>query len=527
MKKRALLYLIVTAVLIILTLVGIYFLAKQSTSENYTGLEGPNNVLLSDDKGNLSQINFPNGMIVIWSGTQTDIPQGWVMCDGKNTTPDLRGRFVLGTHPYASNNKELGYFGATGGSENASVTFTENTIPSHTHGGLYEMETNNTCDCGGGSCIGILNTSSMRNSDTGTDLKETPDPFLIPIRPPYYTVCYIMKVDVIGQKNLLPGFNNIVLSDDSDTLSCINFPDGIIMLWSGSSTDVPEGWLLCDSSNSTPDLRGRFIVGANPEGPNNNPNLSKYALKSTGGSETSENKLTVANIPQHTHNGTYPKTDDYGADCGSDDCSCGFRFNRKTTTGNGLGTEPVKIDTIPPYYAICYIIKSTNNNQIINLPGPGFNNLVLCDDTGNMSAIQFPKGIICNYNGDDSSIPDGWGLCDGKKETPDLRARFTVGINTGTNKNTQFQTYRDDKQRDGGVKDVTVTLALNQLPPHTHGGVTNDDQTCNCGGGRCYCGGNDVRSNYYTGTTEPKGGGQPVVFKILPPYYTLSFIMKL
>ena len=130
---------------------------------------------------------------------------------------------------------------------------------------------------------GILNISAMRNSDTGTDLKETPDPFIIPIRPPYYTVCYIMKVDVIGQKNLLPGFNNIVLSDDSDTLSSINFPDGIIMLWSGSPTNVPEGWLLCDSSNNTPDLRGRFIVGVNPEGPNNNPNLSKYSVKSIGG----------------------------------------------------------------------------------------------------------------------------------------------------------------------------------------------------------------------------------------------------
>ena len=527
MKKRALLYLIVTAVLIILTIVSIYFLAKQSTSENYIGLEGPNNVLLTDDKGNLSQINFPKGMIIMWNGTQTDIPQGWVMCDGKNSTPDLRGRFVLATHPYASDSKELGYFGATGGSENASVTFTINTIPSHTHGGLYEMEDNSTCDCRGGSCIGVLklDDAKMRHSDKGTDLKENPDPFLIPIRPPYYAVFYIMKVDVIGQKNLLPGFNNIVLSDDSDNLSSINFPDGIIMLWSGSPTNVPAGWLLCDSSNSTPDLRGRFIVGANPEGPNNNPNLSKYAVKSTGGAEKSENKLTVANIPQHSHNGTYPKSDDNGAECGGGGCSCGFAFDRKTTTGNGLGTEPVKIPTIPLYYTICYIIKSTNNNEITNLPGPGFNNLVLCDDTGNMSSIQFPKGMICNYNGDDSSIPDGWGLCDGKSGTPDLRARFTVGINTGTNKNTQFKSYELDTPK-GGVKDVTVTLALNQLPPHTHGGVTNDNQTCNCGGGRCYCGHVDAR-NYYSGTTEATGGGQPVVFKILPPYYTLSFIMKL
>jgi hypothetical protein len=41
-----------------------------------------------------------------------------------------------------------------------------------------------------------------------------------------------------------------------------NFVTGMIMLWSGSSASIPSGWLLCDGSNSTPDLRNRFVVGA-------------------------------------------------------------------------------------------------------------------------------------------------------------------------------------------------------------------------------------------------------------------------
>jgi microcystin-dependent protein len=525
MKKRALLYLIVTVVLIILAIVAVYFLGRQLTSEEYINLKGPNNVLLTDDDGNLSQINFPNGMIIMWSGSEVDIPKGWVMCDGKNGTPDLRGRFVLGTNPYANDIKDLGYFGVSGGSETTSVTFTKDTIPSHTHGGVYEQEGNNTCLCGGGPCIGQLFSSKRIDSDTGKDLKSTPDPFVIPIRPPYYTVFYIMKVGVSVNDYLLPGFNNIVLSDDSETLSCINFPDGIIMMWSGSDDNIPEGWLLCDSSNNTPDLRGRFIVGANVEGPNNKPDLSKYTPNSTGGSEKSQNKLTVANIPQHKHNGTIPDQTDTGAGCDSGNCQCGFSFDKQTNNGNGLGTEPVVITTIPPYYAICYIIKNTVFKPVTNLPGPSFDNLVLCDDTGNMSSIQFPKGMICNYNGDDSSIPAGWGLCDGKNGTPDLRSRFTVGINKGASKNTQFQTY--ELKQHLGVKDVTVTLALNQLPPHSHGGFANgDNQTCKCAGGRCYCGATD-HGNFYTGTTDATGGGQPVTFPILPPYYTLSFIMKL
>ena len=40
------------------------------------------------------------------------------------------------------------------------------------------------------------------------------------------------------------------------------FVAGMIMLWSGSSATIPTGWLLCDGSNSTPDLRNRFVVGA-------------------------------------------------------------------------------------------------------------------------------------------------------------------------------------------------------------------------------------------------------------------------
>jgi hypothetical protein len=39
-------------------------------------------------------------------------------------------------------------------------------------------------------------------------------------------------------------------------------PPGGIIMWSGSSATVPQGWALCDGSNGTPNLRDRFIVGA-------------------------------------------------------------------------------------------------------------------------------------------------------------------------------------------------------------------------------------------------------------------------
>lgn len=528
MKKRALVYLIVTAVLIILTIVSIYFLAKQSTTEHYTGLEGPNNILLTDDQGNLSQINFPKGMIVMWSGTETNVPQGWVMCNGKNNTPDLRGRFVLGTDPDATENA-LGYFGSTGGSETTSVTFTTNTIPSHTHGDIYVMSGNYSCEGGGGRGCVCGSRRISRPSDSGVGLKSPPDPFVIPIRPPYYTVCYIIKIETTINKVLLSGFNNIVLIDHLDTLSYINFPDGIIMMWSGSHNKIPEGWLLCDSTNNTPDLRGRFIVGTNPEGSGNNSALSIYKSNSTGGTETSQKSLTVANIPQHTHNEpSVNDPNDNGCVCGGagrHGALCRFSYGKQTNSGNNLGSEPVVISTIPFYFALCYIIKNTVSKPVTESPGPNFDNLVLCDDTGNMSSIQFPTGIICNYNGNYDSIPQGWAICNGKNGTPDLKAKFTVGINTGATKNTSYKNY--ELSDSGGSKAISVTLLKNQLPQHIHGGVVNGgEQTCSGGRGGSYCGSTD-HGNYYTGTTEATGGGQAVSFPILPPYYTLSFIMKL
>jgi hypothetical protein len=39
---------------------------------------------------------MPIGSIMIWYGTQANIPTGWQLADGTNGTPDLRGKFILG-----------------------------------------------------------------------------------------------------------------------------------------------------------------------------------------------------------------------------------------------------------------------------------------------------------------------------------------------------------------------------------------------------------------------------------------------
>lgn len=39
---------------------------------------------------------IPSNVIVMWSGAIADIPTGWVLCDGNNSTPDLTNRFIVG-----------------------------------------------------------------------------------------------------------------------------------------------------------------------------------------------------------------------------------------------------------------------------------------------------------------------------------------------------------------------------------------------------------------------------------------------
>ena len=69
-------------------------------------------------------------------------------------------------------------------------------------------------------------------------------------------------------------------------------PVGGIILWSGSASAIPAHWALCNGQNGTPDLRGRFIVGAG----------GSYSPGATGGAETVT--LGISQIPSHTHTAT-------------------------------------------------------------------------------------------------------------------------------------------------------------------------------------------------------------------------------
>ena len=46
--------------------------------------------------GSDSSSNVPKGTILPWYGSSDSVPNGYAICDGRNGTPDLRGRFLVG-----------------------------------------------------------------------------------------------------------------------------------------------------------------------------------------------------------------------------------------------------------------------------------------------------------------------------------------------------------------------------------------------------------------------------------------------
>ena len=67
------------------------------------------------------------------------------------------------------------------------------------------------------------------------------------------------------------------------------FVSGMIILWSGNTGNIPTGFVLCDGNNGTPNLTDKFVVGAG----------AAYSPGAQGGS--SSVTLSTSQLPSHNH----------------------------------------------------------------------------------------------------------------------------------------------------------------------------------------------------------------------------------
>jgi len=141
-------------------------------------------------------------------------------------------------------------------------------------------------------------------------------------------------------------------------------PAGGIFLWSGSIGSIPAGYVLCNGSNGTPDLRDRFVVGAG----------STYAVDGTGGSANAivvshtHTATSTSTVTDPGHNHTYTRYDTLTGVGGANPI---WANTSTQNTGNAVTGVTVATATtvasagtsgtnanLPPYYALCYIMKT-------------------------------------------------------------------------------------------------------------------------------------------------------------------------
>lgn len=165
---------------------------------------------------------------------------------------------------------------------------------------------------------------------------------------------------------LIQTLDNIYPILQNAPISAPAIPAGGIIIWSGSTGSVPAGWLLCDGTNGTPDLRDRFIIGAG----------NTYAVNATGGTADAvvvthnhtATSTSVVTDPGHQHTGVVQNYNNNinWTGTGGAVANTGGGLTQSATTGITVATTTTNTAAgvsgvganIPPYYALAYIQKT-------------------------------------------------------------------------------------------------------------------------------------------------------------------------
>jgi len=147
------------------------------------------------------------------------------------------------------------------------------------------------------------------------------------------------------------------------------FSTGMIMMWSGTIATIPTGWVLCNGSNSTPDLRNKFVIGAHSD-------TAGVAYSTITGSNTTSGGTKDAIVVSHTHTATVTDpghAHTFSGTLAKTDTVSGGGITIKTredgTTTTSTATTGITVanstegssgtnQNLPPYYALAFIMKT-------------------------------------------------------------------------------------------------------------------------------------------------------------------------
>lgn len=124
------------------------------------------------------------------------------------------------------------------------------------------------------------------------------------------------------------------------------FVSGMILLWSGTIATIPTGWVLCDGNNSTPDLRDRFVIGAKQDDSGTPKTNVSGSLTQTGGAATDTVNISISGTT-----GTNSAT-------GNALPNAAASYASASHTHTFSASDSDTVNTLPPYYALAYIMKT-------------------------------------------------------------------------------------------------------------------------------------------------------------------------
>lgn len=176
---------------------------------------------------------------------------------------------------------------------------------------------------------------------------------------------------------------SVALGMDADKLDGQHFSDllaavmplGAIMIWSGTSSNVPDGWHIADGGTYgglvSPDLRDRFVIGAGGDyavGATGGPATYNGTITPTGTVTIGDHQLTTAELPAHTHAFTEYYSAFYGtpygtsplqsAAIGSTTATIQEQTDGDGTHGHTGSTASINgVDARPLYRSLYYIMK--------------------------------------------------------------------------------------------------------------------------------------------------------------------------
>ena len=223
----------------------------------------PSNVEIIWISSDGTPAGVPENAVVLFDST--DLPDNWPLY-GNSGNRFLKGAVVAGD----------------GGGTNPGDLSHTHSVPSHTHAGTSHSHTSSS-------------TGASSPASSVTPLLQ-PDPITVATPNSHNHPVTISSGSSASLSSAAGGASDPTAADEppfhilgviQNQVGSPFTPSGMIAIWMGILSQIPEDWVLCDGNNGTPNLLSKYVKGANDTG----------AIGTTGGSSASHSHST----PTHTH----------------------------------------------------------------------------------------------------------------------------------------------------------------------------------------------------------------------------------